>query len=227
MIETLNSLGITSGMITSAGITIVISVIAVIGSKRIETVPASKLSNALELGVEKLYNFFVGIMGEKACRKYFPLVATLFIYVLLCNYSGLLPMSGHIPGLAAPTSSINFPIGLSVVVFFATQIIGIRECRGIRFFKHLFRPFAFLFPIMLIEQFVRPLSLTLRLYGNVFGEESVISSFFSMVPLGLPIPMQALSILMGFVQAMVFSLLAAIYIGEAVETAEELQEQHK
>lgn len=76
---------------------------------------------------------------------------------------------------------------------------------------------------MLIEQFVRPLSLTLRLYGNVFGEESVISSFFNMVPLGLPIPMQALSLLMGFVQAMVFSLLAAIYIGEAVETAEHLQ----
>ena len=132
-------------------------------------------------------------------------------------------MAGHIPGLAAPTSSINFPIGLALVVFFATQIIGIREAHGVRFFKHLFQPFAFLFPIMLIEQFVRPLSLTLRLYGNVFGEESVISSFFNMVPLGLPIPLQALSLLMGFVQAMVFSLLAAIYIGEAVETAEHLQ----
>ena len=91
-----------------------------------------------------------------------------------------------------------------------------------KFFKHLFRPFAFLFPIMLIEQFVRPLSLTLRLYGNVFGEEKVIESFFEMVPLGLPIPLQALSILMGFVQAMVFSLLAAIYIGEAVEEAHSL-----
>ena len=190
MIETLNSLGITNGMITSAGITIVISLIAVIGGKRIETVPNSKLQGALELAVEKLYNFFVGIMGEKACKKYFPFVATLFIYILLCNYSGLLPM---------------------------------REAHGVRFFKHLFQPFAFLFPIMLIDQFVRPLSLTLRLYGNVFGEESVISSFFNMVPLGLPIPMQALSLLMGFVQAMVFSLLAAIYIGEAVETAEHLQ----
>ena len=75
---------------------------------------------------------------------------------------------------------------------------------------------------MLVEQFVRPMSLTLRLYGNVFGEEAVISSFFDMMPLGLPIPMQVLSILMGAVQALVFSLLTAIYIGEAVESAEHL-----
>ena len=81
MIETLNSLGITNGMITSAGITIVISLIAVIGGKRIETVPNSKLQGALELAVEKLYNFFVGIMGEKACKKYIPFVETKFIYI--------------------------------------------------------------------------------------------------------------------------------------------------
>jgi len=76
---------------------------------------------------------------------------------------------------------------------------------------------------MFAEQFVRPLSLTLRLYGNVYGEEAVISSFFDMVPLLLPIPMQVLSILMGAVQALVFSLLTAIYIGEAVEAGEHLR----
>lgn len=65
-------------------------------------------------------------------------------------------MAGHIPGLAARQAPSIFPIGLALVVFFATQIIGIREAHGVRFFKHLFQPFAFLFPIMLIEQFVRP-----------------------------------------------------------------------
>ena len=222
MIEALQKIGFTNALSTSAGITLVLCVIAIIGSRRIETIPNSKIQNALEAGIEKLYHFFEDIMGEYACKRYFPLVATLFIYILVCNYSGLLPMSGHLPGLAAPTSSFNFPLGLAVVVFLFTQYVGIRESHGVKFFKHLFRPFAFLFPIMLIEQFVRPLSLTLRLYGNVFGEEKVIESFFEMVPLGLPIPLQALSILMGFVQAMVFSLLAAIYIGEAVEEAHSL-----
>ena len=221
MIEKLHSIGISNAMITSTVIMLILCAVAVIG-RRIESVPSSKLQNALEAGIEKLYRFFEDIMGEYACRRYFPVVATLFIYILVCNYSGLLPMAGHFPGLAAPTSSINFPMGLAVVVFFATQIVGIRESHGPRFFKHLFQPFAFLFPIMLVEQFVRPLSLTLRLYGNVFGEEAVVSSFFDMVPLGLPLPLQALSMLMGFVQALVFSLLAAIYIGEAAHTAEHL-----
>ncbi|MEG1585071.1 MAG: FoF1 ATP synthase subunit a, partial [Anaerovorax sp.] len=126
-------------------------------------------------------------------------------------------LAGELPGLAAPTSSINFPAGLALIVFFATQIIGMRENHGIKYYKHLFTPFAFLFPLMLMEEFVRPLSLTLRLYGNIFGEESVTRSFFELVPLGLPIIMQALSVLMGLVQALVFALLAGIYISGAVE----------
>ncbi|MBQ9973106.1 MAG: F0F1 ATP synthase subunit A, partial [Firmicutes bacterium] len=93
---------------------------------------------------------------------------------------------------------------------------------GPKFFLHLFKPFAFLFPIMLIEQFVRPLSLTLRLYGNIYGEEAVVHAFFDLIPIGLPVVMQFLSVLMGLVQALVFSLLSSIYISEAVETAEHL-----
>ena len=108
MIEALQKIGFTNAMITSAGITLVLCIIAIIGSRRIETIPNSKIQNALEAGIEKLYHFFEDIMGEYACKRYFPLVATLFIYILVCNYSGLLPMSGHLPGLAAPTSSFNF-----------------------------------------------------------------------------------------------------------------------
>ena len=74
---------------------------------------------------------------------------------------------------------------------------------------------------MVIEEFVRPVSLTLRLYGNVFGEETVTSSFFDLIPIGLPVVMQAISVLMGLVQALVFSLLAGIYIMEALPEHEE------
>ncbi len=223
MIETLNSLGITSTMITSMGITILICALAIISSRHLDMIP-SGLQNVMEIAIGGLHDFFKDLMGEYACRKYFPIVATLFLYILLCNYSGLLPLAGSLPGLSAPTSSINFPAGLAIVVFFTTQIIGIKESHGLRFYKHLITPYAFLFPIMLIEEFVRPLSLTLRLYGNIFGEEEVVHSFFGLVPLGLPVIMQALSVLMGAVQALVFSLLAGIYISEAAENGAEEEE---
>lgn len=215
MMETLNSIGISSGMITSVAITVVLSVIAIIAGRRLETVP-SGLQNVVEWAVESMHNFFEDIMGEKACKRYFPLVATLFIYILVANYTGLLPGSGHIPGLAAPTSSINCTMALAVIVFVAVQIIGIREHHGLGYFKHFLKPFAFMLPLMVLEELVRPVSLTLRLYGNIFGEETVAASFFDLVPIGLPVVMQALSVLMGLVQALVFALLTGIYIMEAM-----------
>jgi F-type H+-transporting ATPase subunit a len=222
MIETLNSIGISNAMITSTVITIVIALIAFIMSRNLELVPNGVFQNAIEMGIEKLHNFFYDIMGEHACKKYFPFIATLFIYILICNYSGLLPLAGSAPGFAPPTSSINFPLAMAIVIFFLTQYAGVKANHGPKFFLHLFKPFAFLFPIMLIEQFVRPLSLTLRLYGNIYGEEAVVHAFFNLIPIGLPVVMQFLSVLMGLVQALVFSLLSAIYISEAVETADHL-----
>jgi F-type H+-transporting ATPase subunit a len=226
MIEMLNSMGISSAMITSTVITLMLCFLAIMAGRHMEMIP-SGLQNAMEIVVENLSNFFQDVMGEYAGRKYFPIVATLFIYILICNYSGLLPLAGHIHGLAAPTSSINFPAALAIIVFFSIQIIGIRETHGLKYYKHLFQPVAFLFPIMLLEEFVRPVSLTLRLYGNIFGEESVTSAFFGLVPLGVPIIMQALSVLMGAIQALVFSLLAGIYIAEAAEHGAEEHERLK
>lgn len=210
----------TASMITMTAITVILCVLAILSSRKMELVP-SGLQNVMELVVEKLYGFFSEIIGEKICRKYLCVVGTLLIVILLYNYSGLLPLAGKLPFLKAPTGSINGPAGLAIVVFFAVQIIGMRENHGIRFYKHLFTPVAFVFPLMVLEEFVHPLSLTLRLYGNVFGEESVIEALSELVPIGVPVVMQALSILMGAIQALVFSLLSAIYIQEAVEALEE------
>ncbi len=215
MIETLNSMGISNGMITSAAITIILCVLSIIAGRRMQTVPTG-LQNFVEWAIEGLYGFFESIMGAAACRKYFPLVGTLFIYILISNYSGLLPGAGHIAGLAPPTGSINCTAAMAIVVFVAVQAIGIREHHGLSYFKHLLKPFAFLLPLMILEDLVKPISLTLRLYGNVFGEEMVTSSFFDLVPIGLPVVIQALSVLMGLVQALVFALLTGIYIKEAL-----------
>ena len=220
MIETLNSLGISNGMITSAAITIVLCVLSIIAGRRLQTVP-SGLQNFAEWAIESLYRFFGDIMGERTCKRYFPLIATLFIYILVCNYSGLLPASGHVPGLTAPTSSINCTAAMAIIVFVMIQISGIRSHHGVRYYKHWFQPFAFLFPLMILEDLIKPVSLTLRLYGNIYGEETVTASFFDLIPIGLPVVMQALSVLMGLILALVFSLLAAIYIKEALPEDEE------
>ena len=224
MMANLNEMGITSGMITSTVITIILCVIAVLAGRNMQLKEPGRLQNMVEIGIGKLYGFFEGIMGKKLCRQYFPIVGTLFIYILFCNYSGLLPAAGELPGLKPPTASINCTAAMAIFVFFMTMFVGIRANRGPKYFKHLFKPFAFLFPLMVIEMVVRPLSLTMRLYGNVFGEETVTHQFFTMVPIGPPVVMQALSVLMGLVQALVFSLLTAIYFTEAGEVeGEELE----
>ncbi len=220
MMETLHSIGITGGMVTSAVITVLLCALSIVAGKRLQTVP-SGLQNFAEWAIGSLYGFFGDIMGEKACKRYFPLIATLFIYILFCNYSGLLPGAGHIPGLEAPTGSINCTMAMAVIVFVMMFAVGIKEHRGLGYFKHYFKPFAFLFPLMVLEDLVKPVSLTLRLYGNIFGEHTVTQSFFDLIPIGLPVVMQALSVLMGLIQALVFSLLAAIYIKEAMPEEEE------
>ena len=221
MMETLSNLGISSGMVTSAVITVLLCILSIITGRRLQTVP-SGLQNAVEWAIEGLYGFFEEIMGSRACKRYFPLVGTLFIYILIANYSGLLPGAGHVAGLAPPTASINCTAAMAITVFIAVQIVGIRENHGLRYYKHLLKPFAFLLPLMILEELVRPLSLTLRLYGNIFGEDTITATIFEMVPIGVPVIMQFLSVLMGLVQALVFALLTAIYIKEALpEEAEE------
>ena len=219
MIEAMHSIGLTDGMITSLAITIILCGLSIFAGRRLQTVP-SGFQNFAEWAVGSLYNFFEGIMGAKACRQYFPLIATLFIYILFCNYAGLLPASGHIPGLAAPTGSINCPMAMAVIVFVTMFAAGIREHHGLGYFKHYFKPFAFLFPLMVLEDLVKPVSLTLRLYGNIYGEELAAETLFELFPVGLPIVMHILSLLFCFIQAMVFTMLLAVFIHEATEDEE-------
>jgi F-type H+-transporting ATPase subunit a len=136
---------------------------------------------------------------------------------LISNYSGLLPGAGHTPGLKAPTSNWSVTVGLALVVFMSVIYFGVKE-RGVDYFKHFVQPIPVMLPMNIIEQFTRPLSLSLRLFGNVYGEEMVVAGLFSLVPLILPLPMMFLGLLFGFIQAFVFTLLASIYISEATET---------
>ena len=219
MIDALHSIGMTDAMITSSVITILICIISILVSRDLQLMP-SGVQNVIEMGIEKLYKFFCGVMGDDLCRKYFPLVGTLFIYILICNYSGLMPFAGKADGFQAPTSDINFPAGMALMVLVLLQVIGIRELGIKKVYKRMISPFVFILPLMIMDELAKPISLTFRLYGNTFGDEQVIDVLFELCPVLLPAVMQLLVVLLALIQALVFSLLTAIYIGEACETDE-------
>jgi F-type H+-transporting ATPase subunit a len=206
-------LRVSSYVTTMWGIMLVLLILSYFATRKMKKIPTGA-QNVMESIIEILRNFFSGIMGPRQLKQFFPLLVTLFLFILFSNYSGLLPMAGHLPGLSAPTSTISVTAGLAIVVFFCTHIFGLKE-HGLGYFKHFFKPVAFLFPLMIIEELVRPLSLSLRLYGNIFGEEMVTAQLFDMVPFAVPIIMQLLGVMMGLIQAFVFTLLTAVYLGGA------------
>jgi F-type H+-transporting ATPase subunit a len=157
-------------------------------------------------------------MGPQKARRYFPILATLFLFILISNWSGILPLAGHVKGFAPPTSTLSVTAGLAVVAFITSVVAGLRE-KGVGYLKHFFQPFFLMFPLNLIEELVKPLSLSLRLYGNIFGEETVVAVLLGLFAPLTPVPMQLLGLLFGFIQALVFTTLTAIYIANATAEA--------
>ncbi len=210
-------LPVTSHVTTMWGIMAVLLLVCLLTTRRLTPVPG-RLQNLVEFTVEALLRFFEGILGPEKARRYFPLLATFFLFILFSNWSGVLPGAGHVKGFKPPTSTLSVTAGLAAVVFFTVQIAGIRE-KGWKYLKHFIEPIPIFLPMTLIEEFVKPLSLSLRLYGNIFGEETVVAVLFSLAPYFSPIPMQMLGLLFGFIQALVFTTLTAIYIANATAEA--------
>lgn len=216
VIFTIGPLEITGVIVTSWVIILLLTVFSILATRKMKPVPGV-LQNAAEMAVEGLENFFAGIMGRHHARKFFPVFATFFIFIVVSNYSGLLPGAGHFSGFAVPTACLSVTAALGIIAFFTTHTLGIRERGAKHYFKTFIMPFALMLPINLIEQIVRPVSLALRLYGNLFAEEMVVEELYNMFPIILPLIMNVLSLLFCFVQAMVFTMLLSIYVAEAVE----------
>jgi F-type H+-transporting ATPase subunit a len=208
-------LPVSSVITTMWGLMIVLFLVSFFATKNLELVPTRRLQNFMELVLEGILGFLASILGsETKARKYLPLLGTFFMLILVSNYSGMIPGSGELPGLKAPTSTWSVTLGFALIVSFSTHYYGVKE-KGIKYFKHFVQPTPVLLPINILEEFTKPLSLSLRLYGNVFGEEQVIAGLFTLVPLFLPLPMQFLGLLFGFIQAFVFTMLASIYLSMA------------
>jgi F-type H+-transporting ATPase subunit a len=175
---------------------------------------ATKVRWTMELLVDALEGWYAGFIGgRKNARKYMPLLATLFLFILISNYSGILPAAGYL--FFAPTGRWGTTLGLAVFVAIFIQVVTIRELGFVGWIKHLLH----LGPLSILEEFVRPFSLSLRLFGNIFGEETLLAVIVFMAPYIAPIPIMGLSLLFGAIQAVVFTTLTAIYIGGVLEHA--------
>jgi F-type H+-transporting ATPase subunit a len=175
--------------------------------------PASfGVRNFFELITEFVLGLIENIAGDKG-RKFVPIIGTTFLFILISNLMGL------VPGLAPATDNVNTNAACAVVIFFSTYYFGVKE-HGLAYFKKFAGPvwwLAVLFiPIEIISHMIRPVSLTLRLYGNIYGDHAVLSIFSSLIPILVPIPFLALGALVSIIQALVFALLSIVYIGEAI-----------
>jgi len=207
-------LEVTGRVVTMWVMIAVLAVLCRLATRKLKDVPGP-LQNLAELAVEKLRGFFAGNLSAENARRYLPVMSTFFIFILVSNYSGLLPGAGTL--FAVPTSGLSVTAGLAIAAFCFTQYAGIRARGWKRYLKSFLLPFFVMLPLNLIEQIVHPFSLALRLYGNIYGEETVTEQLGHIFPLVLPLVMQGLSLLFGFIQAMVFTMLLASYVEEATE----------
>lgn len=189
-------------------------VVALMVKSSIKTVPTG-LQNFFEpivAGIEGMVEENMGPHG----KPYFPLIAAIAFFILTSNLIAL------IPGFYPPTADLNTNAAIALTVFAMTHIIGLKE-HGLGYLKHFCGPVIWLapliLPIELIGHLARPLSLTLRLFGNMYGHEIVLMIFFTLVPFLVPLPMMLMGVMVAFIQTFVFMLLAMIYIAGALEEA--------
>ncbi|MBI4950107.1 MAG: F0F1 ATP synthase subunit A [Deltaproteobacteria bacterium] len=193
-----------------------LAIFAAIAGKRFTLVPG-KMQSLLELVAGGFLNMVDENMGHKG-RKYFPFILTLAVFIFISNALGL------VPGLLPPTANLNCTLGLALVVFFMTHIIGVKE-HGLKYFKHFVGPVWWLAPLMIpieiIGHLARPLSLSLRLFGNMMGHEQIVMVLLILMPIAYPLlaVSTALGILVIFIQAFIFALLSMLYLGGALEEA--------
>src|SRR5579862_2154938 len=150
------------------------------------------------------------VMGHHGYESHLPFVTTILMFVLLCNIIGLLP------GIETPTASPVVPLGIALVTFFYYNYHGVRAQGPIGYLKHFMGPVVwiapFIFPIEIISNLTRVMSLTVRLYANMFASDLLTLVFFSLVPIGVPVIFLGLHLGVALIQSYVFMLLTMIYL---------------
>jgi F-type H+-transporting ATPase subunit a len=189
------------------------------GTRDLQKVPGN-LQNVVEVIYELVKSVALTQMGPSYYAQFLPFVATIFLFVLGSNWSGaLIPWKLiEIPSgeLSAPTNDINTTACLAILTSLTYFSAGFK-IKGIGYFARYVKPAAFLLPINIIEDFIKPLSLNFRLFGNILADELVVAVLVSLVPILVPVPVMILGLFASSVQALIFATLASAYIGEVIE----------
>lgn len=180
-------------------------------------VPPGKLTlrNLFEMFTDAVMSVANGVMGEENARRFLPLIGTLAVFIFFSNIFAL------IPGFAPPTATLKTNVALALSVFVMTHVYGVMY-NGLGYFKKFLghAPIwlaPLMIPIEVVSHLARPLSLSLRLLGNMAADHKVVAAFFALVPLLVPVPFLILGVLVVIIQTMVFCLLSMVYIQGAVE----------
>ncbi len=186
-------------------------------SRKINSIP-SKRQSMLEIIIQAFESQLVNIIGEQG-KKFLPLVATIGLFIFFCNLIGL------VPGFMSPTSKLNVTVACALVVFLYYHWQGIKSQGVLKYLKHFLGPIPaiapLLLPIEIISHFSRVVSLSIRLFGNIFAEELLIVVIASIIPFFLPLPFMVVAVFTSFIQAFVFVLLTCVYLAGAVAHEEE------
>lgn len=201
---------ITSVVVTTWAVMAVIVAAAWLGTRRTNVV-AGRWQAVLEFVVETIGNQIREVVLREP-RPYIPLVGTLFLFIVISNLSAM------VPGVSPPTAHLETDAALAGIVFLSVHVFGI-AAHGVRKYLAGFaRPSFLMLPLNLLGEITRTFSLMVRLFGNIMSHEIVIGVVLTLAALIIPIPLMALAIVIGIVQAYIFTILATVFIGAAVET---------
>jgi len=206
---TIGSLIVTNTLLTSwiAGVLLVI--FALVATRKMSLVPTG-LQNVAETIVEALLNMSEQAAGPSA-RRFLPLVATLFLYILFANWIGIFPGVGSIPALRSANSDLSITAAMAIIVFAYVQWTGLRANPKAYFLK-------FIWPIPILElitEFSRPLSLALRLFGNIVAGFILVEVMLQAVPIVVPAVFLGLELGVGLIQALIFAILTLAFLSLA------------
>lgn len=231
----IGSLPITATLLTVWFTMLLLFAIAYFGGKKTTLVP-SKIQSSLELLIGGAYDYIEGVLGDKArTRKYFPIIMTIFLFVLVMNWVGLLPgvtsigyFAGHgseshfIPFFYPPGTDLNITIAFALVAFFTIEVAGITAMGIWKYggkFINFSSPLAFVIGLIeLLSEFARLIAFSFRLFGNIFaGKVLLLVVMFLATPYVLPVPLMAYELFVGFIQAFIFAILTLYFIKLATE----------
>lgn len=239
IIKTIAGIPVTNTLIASFITTIVLISISYLSTRNLSKAPHG-LQNLLEMVVEGLFNMVNGVTGnKKQTYQFFPIVATIFIFIIISNWIGLVPGFGSvgffetvengahlengavfIPLLRSANSDLNITLALAIVSVAAVQISGIMALGIFRYgkkFLNFSSPVALFVGILeLVSEIAKMISFSFRLFGNVFAGEVLLVVIMTLVPFVAPLPFFALELFVGFIQALVFSMLTLVFLKMAV-----------